>query len=137
MVPTNGSETSNADLKPSRWRIWIASVGGILGGAIYALLAYVVFRLHWLPEGVVSWTYILSVPLVIGAVCVCLSARAQQANILYCCFAPWLPIALVYVALTLIKLETLICIIMLAPAGFSFATIGGLLAGWIARRLGR
>jgi hypothetical protein len=90
-----------------------------------------------LPEGVVSWSYILGVPFVIGAVCVALSGRALQANILYCCFGPWLPIMLVYLVLALIELETLICLIMLAPAAFSCATIGGTLAGWLARRLRR
>ena len=112
----------------------MAVVGGVAGGAVYALLAYVLFRMHWLPEGVVSWSYILGVPLVVGAVCVGLSGRALQANILYCCFAPWLPIILVYIVLAAIEVETLICLIMLAPAAFSCATIGGTLAGWVARR---
>jgi hypothetical protein len=108
----------------------------VLAGAIYAALAYLVFRRHWLPEGIVSWSYILGVPLIIGAVCVGLSGRALQKNILYCCFAPWLPIVLVYVVLAVIKVETLICLIMLAPSAFGCATIGGALAGVIARQLG-
>lgn len=118
-----------------RGRLWLASVGGVLGGAAYALLLYLLARLPWFPSGFVSLSGILGTPLVIGAVCVGLSSSAQLASVRYRCFAPWLSIALVYALFALAKLETLICLIMLSPATLGMATLGGALTGKIIHYL--
>lgn len=119
----------------SRRRIWIASVGGVLGGVLYGALLYVLMRLHWLPEGFVSVTGIFGSPLVTGAVCVGLSSPAQRSSMAYRCMAPWLSIAMHYTVFALIQWETVICLIMLAPVTLALSSCGGLLAGWIADRL--
>jgi hypothetical protein len=116
-------------------RLWLASVGGVLSGAIYAGVLYLLARLPWFPSGFVSASGIFGTPLVIGAICVGLSTPAQQASVSYRCMAPWLSIALVYVLFALIKLETLICLIMLAPVTMGLATLGGAIAGKIIHGL--
>ena len=119
----------------NRRRLWLASVGGVLSGAIYAALLNFVSQLPWFPSGFVSASGILGTPMVIGAVCVGLSSPSQQASVSYRCLAPWLSIALVYLLFALVKLETLICLIMLAPATLGMSTLGGALTGTIIHRL--
>lgn len=123
------------EVKTDHRRLWLASVGGLLSGAVYAALLYLLARLPWFPSGFVSASGLLGTPLVIGAVCVGLSSPTQQASVVYRCLAPWLSIALVYVGFALVKLETLICLIMLAPVTMGMATLGGALTGKIMHHL--
>lgn len=122
-------------MNTSRQRLWLASAGGVLGGAAFAALLYLVARQSWFSAGFVSVTGILGTPLVIGAVCVGLSSPEQIASALYRSVAPWLSIALVYGLFALIKLETLICLIMLSPAALGMSTLGGVLTGKILHHL--
>jgi hypothetical protein len=118
-----------------RRRLWLASMGGVLGGAVYAALLYLLARLPWFPSGFVSFSGILGTPLIIGAVCVGLSSPTQLASVPYRCFAPWLSIALVYAVFALVQLETMICLIMLVPVALGMSTLGGAVAGMIIHRL--
>jgi hypothetical protein len=117
-------------------RLWTASFGGVGAGIVYALSMYLL-GLFDFPVGFVSFTGLIGTPLVLGAVCVGLSLPEQRARLRYRVFAPWLAIALLYVVFLLIKWETVICLIMLAPLTLGLASIGGLVTGWLIARLQR
>ncbi|WP_266158748.1 hypothetical protein [Dyella silvatica] len=119
------------------WRWWLSAIGGVLGGALYALVMYGFSHLGWLPAGLVSMAGIFGLPLVIGALCVAFGAPAQQARVRYWVLAPWLAVALAYVVLAAVQLEALICLIMLLPATLALTSLGGVLAGLLIRWLRR
>ncbi|MFC5741122.1 SRPBCC family protein [Dyella tabacisoli] len=124
-------------LTPRR-RMWAAALGGVLGGSLYGFVMDGASRLGWLPFDFVSVAGIFSLPLVMGAICVALSAPAQQARMKYWFLAPWLTVALTYAVLTAVQWEALICLIMLLPATLALSSLGGVLAGllvtWLRRR---
>lgn len=119
----------------SRWRLWIAALAGVAGGALYAFLLSLCRGHGWPLVDVVSEAGLYATPTAAGVVCVGLSSPSQQARIAYRLTAPWLSILIVFVVLLALQWEVAICLIMLSPAVMFASSCGGALAGFIATRL--
>ncbi len=110
----------------------MATLVGIIGGALYAFMLYRLLELHWLPQEFVSVAGIFGTPVAVGAICVGLSSPTQQANLSYRITAPWVSIFIAAVILLAARFETMICIVMLTPPLMLLTSIGGLMAGYLA-----
>jgi hypothetical protein len=129
----NSLEITN--LGPRRnLKLLLAGTGvGIVYGAVIRLLAsfprtrdYVV---------VMSAGFILLMPFAMGFIAVYVAEIRQGQRKYIWALLPWLPVAGSLVAVMLLLLEGLICVVMLAPAAFLLATLGGLAGGATARNV--
>lgn len=109
-------------------------VVGILLGIGYALVVRLVatdpvLRFIKIPE-VVSFSFILLMPVAMGAITVWFGSQQQRSRYTFRIFAPWLTIAGAYAIFLITALETVVCLVMLFPAFAIASSIGGLLGGW-------
>jgi hypothetical protein len=102
----------------------------------YALLMRVIFGLDIVKDfaQVMSITFLLSVPFVIGFLTVVLSPRKDARQLNYAAMAPWIPIGIFFLVTLALAIEGWACWIMILPVFLAFATLGGLLARFIIRR---
>jgi hypothetical protein len=122
---TNNPAVQNTNRLP-----WIGILLGIGYGLVLRLAATDVdLRFLKIPQ-VVSFSFILLMPVAMGAITVWFGSRAQRARYLFRIFAPWLTIVGIYAVFLVSALETLVCLVMLFPAFAIAASLGGILAGW-------
>ncbi|MBU4609066.1 hypothetical protein IMZ29_00405 [Achromobacter sp. GG226] len=116
-------------------RTFGAMAAGVPLGVGVALLLYAVFAgLTPLAHEFVSGMGIFGMPFFMGAATLCLSTPSQQATVSYRILAPWATVMILYVVLAAIAIETVICLIMLAPPAMALASAGGVTAGFILTR---
>jgi len=97
---------------------------------IYAVSARIFFDSNLMQRftPVMSLSFLVGVPLVMGYLTVALSDREKAEKVKYCFFAPWVPV-LAFMGLTILfGIEGLACWIMVLPIFFIFSSLGGLIA---------
>jgi hypothetical protein len=99
----------------------------------YALMMRVVFGLDIVKDfiRVMSVTFLVATPFVIGFLTVALSPRKDAIRIRYAVLAPWVPIGVFFVVTLLLAIEGAACWLMILPVFLVFATLGGLFARFI------
>jgi hypothetical protein len=102
----------------------------------YALLLRVVFGLDILKDyiRVMSITFLLATPFIIGFLTVVLSPRKDAIRIRYAALAPWVPIGVFFVITLLLAIEGAACWLMILPVFLAFAALGGLFARYLIIR---
>ena len=116
---------------PNLW--WVFGAGAGYGLLMRLLFVLPVFRGRAGESGVMLGSFVLLVPLLLGAFTVYLLPPARR-TFGQALIAPWLPL-LVFVAGTAILLiEGSICIAMALPVFLMFASLGGVL-GWLVLRV--
>ncbi|HEV3414434.1 MAG TPA: hypothetical protein VG101_18265 [Puia sp.] len=102
----------------------------------YALLMRVIFGLDIIKDfvKVMSITFFLAVPFVIGFLTVIVSPRQDAAKKKYAALAPWVPIGVFFFVTVALAIEGLACWIMILPVFLAFATFGGLFARYLVIR---
>ncbi|VFR36595.1 hypothetical protein BER2_3984 [plant metagenome] len=116
-------------------RAFLAALGGVLLGALVSLGLYAVLAgFTPLKREFVSGMGLFGLPFFMGAATVSLSPPARQARWGYRILAPWVSVLIVFLGLVIVAVETLICLVMLAPVLFPAASLGGVLAGWLLTR---
>jgi uncharacterized protein YndB with AHSA1/START domain len=123
--------TSVGNSWPNLW--WVFAAGAGYGLLMRLLFVLSVFRGRAGDSGVMLGSFVLLVPLLLGAFTVYLlpPSRRTFGQVL---IAPWLPL-LVFVAGTAILLiEGSICIAMALPIFLALASLGGVL-GWLVLRV--
>ena len=129
---------SSSHITPERfpWRrpLLTGGVFGTLFGVFYRwLLQTSIFNGHTETGLVVSASFLLLGPLYVGFVTLHFAERSAPRTPLEWILAPWLPILLSALILWLFLLEGLICIIMALPIMLVCASLGGVIAGLLAR----
>ncbi len=101
----------------------------------YALLMRVIFGLDIVKDfvRVMSITFLLAVPFVIGFLTVVLSPRKDAVRMSYAVLAPWVPIGVFFVVTLVLAMEGWACWLMILPVFLAFATLGGLFARFFIR----
>lgn len=101
----------------------------------YALLMRVIFGLDIIKDfvRVMSITFLLSVPFIIGFLTVALSSRKDAVRLSYAVLAPWVPIGVFFLITLMLAIEGWACWIMILPVFMGFSTLGGLFARFIIR----
>jgi hypothetical protein len=99
----------------------------------YALLMRVIFGLDIIKDftRVMTITFLLAVPFIVGFLTVALSPRKDAIRISYAVLAPWVPIGVFFVVTLLLAIEGLACWLMILPVFLAFATLGGLFARYL------
>jgi hypothetical protein len=99
----------------------------------YALLMRVIFGLDIVKDfvRVMSITFLLAVPFVIGFLIVSLSPQKDAVRMRYAVLAPWIPVGFFFFVTVLFGLEGWACWIMILPVFLLFATLGGLFARYL------
>ncbi|MTH17416.1 hypothetical protein [Flavobacterium sp. LC2016-01] len=99
---------------------------------LFALLLRIIFGASIFDDflSVMTWTFFLLVPSVIGALTIYYSSIEKVKSMNYRFFAPWVPIISVIFLTILIGLEGWACWIMISPLFLIFSSIGGLIAGY-------
>ena len=108
---------------------------GVAGGLVCGLSLRVGFsygREDFL--ALMSLTFLLLVPAVMGFVTVFVMERGAPRRWLTWVFAPFVPVMLALVVAMLFKLEGLICVVMLVPIALLAGAVGGVTGGLVARR---
>jgi len=102
----------------------------------YALLMRMVFGLDIVKDfiRVMSVTFLVATPFIIGFLTVGLSPRKDAIRISYAVLAPWVPIGVFFVVTLLFAIEGAACWLMILPVFLAFATLGGLFARFILFR---
>jgi len=118
-----------------KFRIFV----GIVAGAIYGLVLRLssetsIFSGFYGLMGayVMSFTFIIIVPFVIGYIVVYFSKFDGKSSMKFQIITPWLSIYILLAFTYLLYLEGLICIIMAAPVFMVLSSLGGLLGGEFA-----
>lgn len=110
---------------------WLGILLGVLYGLGLRLIAVEadVWYAIVIPQ-VVSLTFLICMPTIMGAITVWFGSEAQLARYRFRIFAPWVTLLGGYVIFFATRLETAVCLIMMFPI-FALATsLGGLLGGW-------
>jgi hypothetical protein len=84
--------------------------------------------------GTLSISFLFLVPFAIGALTVALSPKERRVVWPYTIFVPWIPCALLGVAVILLAMEAWICVLMGLPLFFVMSSLGGGLMCWLYNR---
>ncbi len=106
---------------------------------LYALLLRFSFGIDTWSEilSVMSLTFLVLLPTIIGALTVYLSSPEKVSKVRYRIFAPWIPV-LLFLAITLLfAIEGWACWVMVLPLFFVAASIGGLIGGYLKNKKSR
>ena len=124
---------------PTGWlRGGLPFVAGILVTTVYGLVTYAVMRLELFPQsaGVMSLTFLFSLPVAIGATSVALAPPDRRGSTRYLLVAPWVACLLVGVIPLFFAWEAIICVVMALPIFLPLTTVGAVAAWLITRRSG-
>jgi len=104
-------------------------------GALYGIFIRLAFGSHSLNQfvGVMSVAFLFVMPFVCGFLAVYFAEIRQQQSVAVWLLAPWLTVLGGCAVMILFLIEGWICIIMYLPVGLAFSSIGGVIAGLIAR----
>jgi len=119
----------------SRLRLLLlgSAVGVVYGLAIRFSLNSNVF--NWL-GGAMTWAFLFGVPFAMGFITIFVIERRQALRFWVWVVWPWIPILAGALGTLLAFLEGMICIVMFLPIALFCASLGGIMAGVIADRLG-
>jgi hypothetical protein len=141
MNPTDPIPPVSAPAPASRRRgpIFRSAMVGVAAGVVYGLSFRVLFNLRVLEGlfGVMTFTFLVLVPIGIGFLTVWLGEREGPWHWPARIFAPWATSLAALGAALLLAWEGLICIVLWLPLFIVESTIGGLLAvlaGYLMRR---
>jgi hypothetical protein len=116
----------------SRWKI-IAY--GVAIGIAYGLFIGAGIRFHFLSGaiGVMSVAFVVLMPLAMGYVTVFYIERHQPQHWALWIVLPWIPVVFATLATMAVLWEGMICAVMFLPLAMIISSIGGVIAGAIAR----
>lgn len=108
---------------------------GAASGAVYGLLARLAFGLktHNQLFAIMSLAFLSVLPFAAGFLSVYFAERRQKQSVAVWLLVPWLAILGGVATMIIFLLEGWICIVMYLPIGLISSSIGGLIAGLIAR----
>jgi hypothetical protein len=108
---------------------------GAAAGTVYGIFVRLSFGSHPINQfvGVMSVTFLFVMPLVCGFLAVYFAEIRQQQSVVVWLLVPWLTVVGGCGAMILFLIEGWICIIMYLPVGLAFSSVGGVIAGLIAR----
>jgi hypothetical protein len=118
-------------------RRWFLS--GIVLGIIYGLALRFLVGYHRLNFDSRTTTWVMTIaflfigPMVIGLITISEAESSRRTPILAWIFAPWLPTLLTCFIAVLFRLEGAICLIFAIPITLLASSVGGIIAGVIAR----
>ncbi len=103
---------------------------------VYAIILRVVFGLDNLNElfSVMSVTFLLCLPTIVGILCTYLSPLEAVDDFAYKFFLPWVPIGIFFFATILLNLEGWACWLMVLPIFLIAASVGGFMGAWLKKR---
>ena len=107
---------------------WLIALASVLGGAVYGLLHYFIFRFD---DELMTVSFIFLVPLAMGVVAALLSPISKPARS-YGHAA--LAILFVTVGTTIWQYESMFCWVILAPIAFVFASLGVFIVNLFRKR---
>jgi hypothetical protein len=117
---------------------WLLS--GIVGGTLYGLgLRFILGSVSspffsGKPAMIMTIAFLFFVPVVIGFITISEAEDRESTSVAAWIFAPWIPTLLASFLAALFRLEGAICLVFAIPITLSGATIGGVLAGLLARQ---
>jgi uncharacterized membrane protein len=102
----------------------------------FAVLIRLAFGADFLNDfvDVMSWNFFTTVPAAVGALFVYFSPADKAKSIRYRILGPWVPVFLIILFTIAFQIEGWGCWIMILPLFLLFASIGGLIAGYIKTR---
>lgn len=106
---------------------WLIS---LLIPVIFAGATRILFDLNLFQRftAVMSLSFLVGVPFVMGYLTVALSERAKIESVSFCLFEPWIPV-LIFMGITIVfKVEGAACWIMVLPIFFIVSSVGGIVA---------
>ena len=83
---------------------------------------------------VMSITFLFLVPSIVGALTVYLSKIEKATKISYRIFMPWVPIFFFFIITLILSIEGWACWLMILPIFLIFASLGGILGGYLKTR---
>jgi hypothetical protein len=110
-------------------RLWSPLLSVSLGVA-YGLSIRFLFGLFDQGASVVSISFLVLVPIVIGALVVYFDATISVRPVLRAVMLPWLSIVIFLGTTVALLLEGSICVVIAAPAFLALSSIGGLIGRW-------
>jgi hypothetical protein len=119
----------------SRLRALLPYCSGLLVTTAYGLITYLAMKLNlasaWFT--LMSWAFIISLPVAIGACAVALAPPDRRGTAWHLLGVPWIAALLVALIPLLFAWEVIICVAMALPIFLPLATLGAALA-WVAFR---
>jgi hypothetical protein len=112
----------------------------IIIAVVYGLTFRLVVGRNWTFNSglwVMTTAFLFGGPLVIGVLTVGGASEALKKKMPFWIFGPWLPTTIVCALVFLFRVEGAICIVMGLPIMLFGSSVGGLIAGLYARKLGR
>lgn len=110
---------------------------GIVLGVVYGIALRLLFDLPFAGNdfffGLVSVSFFVLVPIVIGFLTVFIGKAPRIKSVKWAIFGPWIAIFSFLVTSFMLLLEGSLCIVIALPAFLLFSSGGGLLAWWVAR----
>ena len=83
---------------------------------------------------VMSVSFLLLLPFIVGTLSVYFSSDASAENVLYKIFIPWLPVFLFLMITLLLAWEGWACWLMVLPLFLAAASLGGIFGGYLKSR---
>lgn len=110
-------------------------VFGAIAGALYGIFVRLAFGPHTINSifGVVSVAFVFVMPFASGFLAVYFAEVRQEQSIVIWLMIPWLTVLGGCAAMLAFVIEGWICVLMYLPVGLAFSSVGGLVAGVIAR----
>ena len=108
---------------------------GAAVGALYGILIRFAFGSRVINQfvGVMSLAFLFVMPFVCGFIAVYFAEIRKQQSVVVWLLVPWLTILGGCAVMLLFVIEGWICIIMYLPVGLVFSSVGGVIAGLLAR----
>jgi len=117
-------------MKLSRSAYWSIALGVAYGVVFRLLMA----SQNLLNSGLVSISFFVIVPIVIGFIVVILGEPARSRRLKYALFAPWIAVLFFLLTTAVLMLEGAVCIALALPGFLVLSSLGGLVACGIVRR---
>lgn len=104
-------------------------------GSLYGIFTRLAFGSRPINQfvGVMSVAFLFLIPFVCGFLAVYFAEIRQSQSIVVWLLVPWLTVLGSCAVMLLFVIEGWICIIMYLPVGLAFSSVGGVVAGFIAR----
>jgi hypothetical protein len=111
---------------------------GLLVAVAYGLITYLATRLNltsaWFT--VMSWAFLLSLPVAVGACAVILAPAERRGSVWHLLVVPWIASLLLALVPLLFAWEVILCVVMALPLFLPLATLGAGIAFVACRAIG-
>lgn len=97
---------------------------GVLIGIVYGLVTRIVWGQQM---ALASLTYLFLIPAVLGVIPFIFANEAQVRSYLYIIFIPWVTVLAFFLTMWMLRIESLICLIILGAPFFVLGTVGALI----------